>query len=233
MGRGRATPAAEKSPFAVGLGARIKQARERAGLTQRKLSLEAKYDAVQLSRVESGESVPGADAVGRIATVLKTPVAALFGELPNFVIRFDPVEVALHIEARALEGSSADSYQIASRELDQAFQDAGFDIVFSPAKAGWNENLSSRSPERGEAGPVTRLDPARRRRRSADPTLPAASSGAERPSLEEQWLEFRADLRPALLRLADALEQDSPEAQALRRALGGPTPPSSGGRKVQ
>lgn len=42
------------------------------------------------------------------------------------------------------------------------------------------------------------------------------------PSLRAQWDAFRADLRPALLKLAEALEQDSPEAQALRRAIGEP-----------
>jgi transcriptional regulator with XRE-family HTH domain len=73
-----------KDPFAVSLGARIKEARERAGMTQRALSRAAKYDAVQLSRVESGDAIPRADAMLRIAVALRTPIARLYG-LPEGV----------------------------------------------------------------------------------------------------------------------------------------------------
>ncbi|HEY1882936.1 MAG TPA: helix-turn-helix transcriptional regulator [Candidatus Cybelea sp.] len=62
-------------------------------------------------------------------------------------------------------------------------------------------------------------------------TPPEASSEAARPSLEDQWAAFRADLRPALLKLAEVLEQGSPEAQGLKRAIGESSPRSSGRRK--
>lgn len=64
------------------------------------------------------------------------------------------------------------------------------------------------------------------RGRDFEPAMQPAASAEEaprsKPSLEEQWVAFRADLRPALLKLAEVLEQDSPEARALRRALGEP-----------
>lgn len=65
-------------------------------------------------------------------------------------------------------------------------------------------------------------------------TLPAASSETalrSGPTLQEEWEAFRADLRPALLKLADVLEQGSAEEQALRRALAEKAPPSSGRQK--
>lgn len=79
MARGRATPPAQKDPFAVALGRRIRDARDDLGWTQRQLSREARYDAVQLSRVESGESVPRADALLRLAAALKVPIESLYG----------------------------------------------------------------------------------------------------------------------------------------------------------
>lgn len=68
-----------REPFAIELGKRVRAAREAAGLTQRELSRQAKYDAVQLSRLESGDVIPRADALLRLAVVLRTPIGALFG----------------------------------------------------------------------------------------------------------------------------------------------------------
>ena len=82
MGRGKATPASEKDPFAVALGQRIRAARERLNWTQRKLSREARYDAIQLSRVETGEAIPKADALLKLATALGEPIEVLYGITP-------------------------------------------------------------------------------------------------------------------------------------------------------
>lgn len=82
--RGRAKAPADKDPFAVDLGRRIRENRERLGLTQRELSRRASYDAVQLSRVETGDAVPRSDALLRIAVQLETPIGRLYG-LPDGV----------------------------------------------------------------------------------------------------------------------------------------------------
>lgn len=82
VGRNQATRLAEKDPFAVALGRRIQNARKRAEMTQRDLSKKARYDAVQLSRVETGEAIPRADALLRIAQALEAPVGELYGVVP-------------------------------------------------------------------------------------------------------------------------------------------------------
>ncbi|RAS27949.1 helix-turn-helix domain-containing protein [Paraburkholderia bryophila] len=58
---------------------RLKQARQRAGLSQEKLGIEAELDpmsaSARMNRYELGKRVPDAQLVERIAAVLKTPVA--------------------------------------------------------------------------------------------------------------------------------------------------------------
>lgn len=48
-------------------------------MTQRELSLEARYDLAQLSAVENGLAVPRADALRRIADVLDVSLDRLCG----------------------------------------------------------------------------------------------------------------------------------------------------------
>jgi transcriptional regulator with XRE-family HTH domain len=58
---------------------RLKQARQRAGLSQEKLGIEAELDpmsaSARMNRYELGKRVPDAQLVERIAAVLKAPVA--------------------------------------------------------------------------------------------------------------------------------------------------------------
>lgn len=65
--------------FPTELGANIRRCREERRLTQRDLSLGARYDLAQLSAVENGLAVPRADALRRIADVLDVSLDRLCG----------------------------------------------------------------------------------------------------------------------------------------------------------
>lgn len=80
MARGRAKAPSEKDPFAIALGSRIREARDASGFTQKKLGIEAKYDPIQLSRVETGDAVPRSDVLARIAAATKRPISFFYGE---------------------------------------------------------------------------------------------------------------------------------------------------------
>ncbi|MDP9645462.1 helix-turn-helix domain-containing protein [Paraburkholderia caledonica] len=61
---------------------RLKEARQRAGLSQEKLGIEAGLDpmsaSARMNRYELGKRVPDAELVERIAEVLKAPVAYFY-----------------------------------------------------------------------------------------------------------------------------------------------------------
>ena len=60
----------EKDPIAVRFGAIIREARLERRWTQRDLSREARYDAISLSRLESGDVMPKLDAAFRLTAAL-------------------------------------------------------------------------------------------------------------------------------------------------------------------
>lgn len=67
--------------FPKELGANIRRSRQERRLTQRGLSVAAHYDLAQLSAVETGQAVPRADALRRIADVLEVSLDRLCGRL--------------------------------------------------------------------------------------------------------------------------------------------------------
>ena len=64
----------------MSIGERIKTAREKLGLTQNQLGELIETDGNTISRWERGIAEIKAEAVSKIATVLKTPVAYIMGE---------------------------------------------------------------------------------------------------------------------------------------------------------
>jgi transcriptional regulator with XRE-family HTH domain len=62
------------------VGERIRELRHAAGLTQDELGMRALVTASHLSNIERGEIDVGLAALGRIATALELPVAALIGD---------------------------------------------------------------------------------------------------------------------------------------------------------
>jgi hypothetical protein len=170
---------------------------------------------------------------GTLADVLGTTLDIATGRAtepdPDFVLRADDSDVALRLRmvSPAAGMSAAEALQAVAINLDQLFRGAGVDVVRSPWGTLWGEG--KQNPEKPDAeAPRTRLDPARATPPAASDETAPLSDSAE---LRKEWDAFRADLRPALLRLAEVLESDTPEAQALRRALGEPSRPSSGRRK--
>jgi len=81
-------PAPDETAKAI--GAAIKRARVAAGMQQKDLAKAADYDAVSLSRAESGLSIPRFDTVIRIAAALNIGVDQLTPPDSNLV--FSPLQ---------------------------------------------------------------------------------------------------------------------------------------------
>lgn len=64
----------------LSLGKRIKMEREAQGLTQRDLSARASFEQTRLSKLESGKSHPGLDALERLCKSLGKSLAWLLEE---------------------------------------------------------------------------------------------------------------------------------------------------------
>jgi transcriptional regulator with XRE-family HTH domain len=60
------------------IGARIKELRRQAALTQEQLAERVKLDARHLSRLEVGRNFPSLDSLDRIAHALNQPMAEFF-----------------------------------------------------------------------------------------------------------------------------------------------------------
>lgn len=60
------------------IGARIKELRKQAGLTQEKLAFAVELDPRHLSRLEVGKHFPSLDSLVKIADVLNVPLAEFF-----------------------------------------------------------------------------------------------------------------------------------------------------------
>jgi len=60
------------------VGARIKELRRRAGLTQEQLAEQVELDARHLSRLEVGRHFPSLQSLERIATALDVPLVEFF-----------------------------------------------------------------------------------------------------------------------------------------------------------
>ena len=78
------------------IGARIKELRKNAGLTQEQLAEQVGLDARHLSRLEVGRHFPSLDSLERIAQALNLPLAEFFqfpsddtpAALRSYLIRF-------------------------------------------------------------------------------------------------------------------------------------------------
>jgi tetratricopeptide (TPR) repeat protein len=101
----------------VALGARLKAAREEAGLSQRQLAFPG-CSAVYISRIERGERIPSLQLLRELAKRLATSEEFLIsGTAPEagdplleaeVALRLDQVELAEHLYAQALEGARDD-----------------------------------------------------------------------------------------------------------------------------
>jgi tetratricopeptide (TPR) repeat protein len=101
----------------VALGARLKEAREQAGLSQRQLAFPG-CSAVYISRIERGERVPSLQLVRELAKRLRTSEDYLVtGTMPeagdplleaDVALRLDQLEVAEHLYTRVLERAHDD-----------------------------------------------------------------------------------------------------------------------------
>jgi transcriptional regulator with XRE-family HTH domain len=199
------------------VGRALKDARDAAGLTQAKLAERAGIDWTTISQIENGASAPDLATMDTVADILQVSLDVATGRKidpdPAFALSFDGSELSLRLRVISVpEGTSQSEALIsASAVLEEAFRAAGVDVV----RAASERRMKSAS---------------------AHATPPAASAETELRSpgdLRAEWDQFRKDLRPALERLAEVLEQDTPEAQALRRALGEPSPPAPGHRKAR
>ena len=85
--------------FIMNIDARIRQFREKLGLTQKDLANRSGLSQQAISRFESGKHTPRSDSLKRIAEALETTVAELYGD-PEVPI-FDPE--MLEIAGRLLE----------------------------------------------------------------------------------------------------------------------------------
>lgn len=65
------------------LGGRIRETRERRGLSLTELSVAVGSDKSALSKIEKGERVPSLETIGRLADEMEMPMGAWFQELPS------------------------------------------------------------------------------------------------------------------------------------------------------
>lgn len=77
------------------LGRRLKEARQRAGLSQEQLGIEAELDpasaSARMNRYELGKRVPSFDLVEKIAELLDVPACYFYtsdDELADFLLKF-------------------------------------------------------------------------------------------------------------------------------------------------
>src|SRR5438552_8746743 len=110
----------------VGLGERLKKARERSGLSQRQLAFPG-CSAVYISRIERGERVPSLQLLRELGLRLGVHEDYLAsGELPP---QGDPLldaEVALRL----------DQVELAGPQFTQALERGGDDVARARALAG-------------------------------------------------------------------------------------------------
>jgi transcriptional regulator with XRE-family HTH domain len=64
--------------FADKFGANLRVIREDRGLTQEHVAWQCRLHPTQLSKIERGKSVPGAETVGKLIAVLDTPPSDLY-----------------------------------------------------------------------------------------------------------------------------------------------------------
>ncbi|MGR4895824.1 helix-turn-helix domain-containing protein [Stenotrophomonas sp. LARHCG68] len=110
------------SSFADGFADRLRQARERAGFTQRELGAEAGINYSQVSRYEQGVAFPRPGVLQRLADVLAVPVEHLrsgdefvtlpVGDSGHLRVTFTP-EAYLKLKAEAdSEGFTVEQFVV-------------------------------------------------------------------------------------------------------------------------
>jgi transcriptional regulator with XRE-family HTH domain len=93
------------------IGARIKELRKQAGLTQEALAEKVELDSRHVSRLEMGRHFPSLDSLERIALVLNVPLAEFFqfpadetpaalrAYLTRFIKGANPAQLRLAVKA--------------------------------------------------------------------------------------------------------------------------------------
>jgi transcriptional regulator with XRE-family HTH domain len=82
-GKGGELMASRNTTVLYGLGGRIRETRERRGLSLTELSVAVGSDKSALSKIEKGERVPSLETIGRLADEMEMPMGAWFQELPS------------------------------------------------------------------------------------------------------------------------------------------------------
>jgi transcriptional regulator with XRE-family HTH domain len=94
------------------IGARIKELRKHAGLTQEELAHEVDLDSRHLSRLEVGKHFPSLDSLERIAVELNVPLAEFF----QFTDEETPAAMRAYI-ARFAKGASPSQLALAVKAI--------------------------------------------------------------------------------------------------------------------
>ena len=75
--------ASRNTTVLYGLGGRIRETRERRGLSLTELSVAVGSDKSALSKIEKGERVPSLETISRLADEMEMPMGAWFQEPPS------------------------------------------------------------------------------------------------------------------------------------------------------
>ncbi len=94
------------------IGARIKELRKQAGLTQERLAETVGMDSRHLSRLETGKHFPSLDSLERIAEALNVPLAEFF----QFTVEDTPAAMRAYI-ARFAKGASNSQLALAVKAI--------------------------------------------------------------------------------------------------------------------
>jgi transcriptional regulator with XRE-family HTH domain len=94
------------------IGARIKELRKQAGLTQEELAEQVELDSRHLSRLEVGKHFPSLDSLERIAEALNVPMAEFF----QFTIEDTPAAMRAYID-RFAKGASNSQLALAVKAI--------------------------------------------------------------------------------------------------------------------
>ncbi len=94
------------------IGARIKELRKQAGLTQEQLAEAVELDARHLSRLEVGKHFPSLDSLERIAVALNVPLVEFF----QFASDDSPAALRAYI-ARFVKGANVAQLRLAVKAI--------------------------------------------------------------------------------------------------------------------
>lgn len=107
-----------KDPGATAIGRRIKEVREKLGLNQAKLALEAEITPAAISQIEAGDRTPSTPILRRLATALKVSTDYLLGTTDKSELKDMLQDPSLQKFFRGFQDLSETDKQYVQKQID-------------------------------------------------------------------------------------------------------------------